>query len=66
MLLDQPPPDLLGQVGQRERRQRGPGDGRGRRAAGLGLVDEQAPPLVPEPVDQSRGRRGAAERLQGE
>ena len=66
MLLNQTPPDLLGEIGQGERRQRVPGDDPRAHPPGLGPVDEEPAPLIPEPLDQGRRRRGAAERLQRE
>src|SRR4029077_18218081 len=66
VLVDQPPPDLLRQIRQCQRRQARPGDRGGGEAARLRLVDEEAALPVPESLDQRRRRRGAAEALQGE
>src|SRR4029077_19676799 len=60
VLVDQPPPDLLRQIRQCQRRQARPGDRGGAEAARLRLVDEEAALPVPESLDQRRRRRGAA------
>ena len=66
VLLDQPAADLLRQVRQGERRQRGPGRDRRPAPAGFDLVEEEAAALVVEPLDQRRSDRGPPQGLERE
>src|SRR5262245_48903131 len=78
MLLDQATPDLLGQVGQRQRRECGPGGDPDAVIAPdrVGVpdigelaardIEEQPTSLVPEPVDQGGRDRWLAPREPGE